>query len=211
MQNVKKDLIVVGLGNPGVTYRDTLHNVGFKVVERLADRLHTTLKFEGRFASRIAKGKVGETTFHLLCPETYMNLSGEAVRAYLGFLKLAPSDMIVVYDDADLPAGELRLRPFGGSGGHNGLKSIEFELQSNRWARLRVGIGRPEDPHIPLRDFVLSGIPEEKKPVFEKVFIDAAEQLERLAFHSLDAVMKDVNSQPGEVEKNTSKEDRKLE
>lgn len=164
------DVVVIGLGNPGSRYASSLHNVGFKCVERIAESLKLDWKEESRHHCLIAKGRVNEVEIHLIKPMTYMNLSGRTAASYLNWLKLPIDALVVVVDDADLPLGELRYRPYGGNGGHNGLKSIEHELGSNQFKRIRIGIGR--DPQIPLADYVLMAQPEavwkELDPAFEK-------------------------------------------
>jgi PTH1 family peptidyl-tRNA hydrolase len=132
--------LIVGLGNPGREYRDTRHNVGFMIVERLAADAEVKFQVEKAWQADVAKA--GDT---ILCkPRTYMNLSGEAVRAVSDFHKVAPGEMLIVLDDMALPFGKLRLRRRGSSGGHNGLQSIIEHLGTDQVPRLRVGIGLAE-------------------------------------------------------------------
>lgn len=172
----------------------TLHNVGFKVVEKIAEKQAWAWKFENRFQAEVAKGECHLVTFHLLRPETFMNLSGVAVREYIKYFGLNVDGLIVVADDADIGFGEIRLRPFGGSGGHNGLKSIEKELATSSFKRLRMGIGRPAQAEISLADYVLmhQGAPvwELMRPAIEK----AASLLERMAEKPFEEVMKEANT-----------------
>jgi len=136
--------LVVGLGNPGSEYEATRHNVGFRVVERLAARCGIALRREKRLRGRIGVGRVAGVEAALLEPETWMNRSGEAVAAAIEMHPLDPaSELLVVYDDLDLPFGRLRLRPGGGAGGHNGLADIGERLARSDFPRLRFGIGRP--------------------------------------------------------------------
>ena len=136
--------LVVGLGNPGFEYEATRHNLGFRVVERLAARCGITLRREKRLRARIGVGRVAGIEAALLEPETWMNRSGEAVAAAIETHPLDPaSELLVVYDDLDLPFGRLRLRPGGGAGGHNGLADILERLARSDFPRLRFGIGRP--------------------------------------------------------------------
>lgn len=204
MQNAKKDLIIVGLGNPGPRYRETLHNVGFKVAEKLADKLGLYWKFEQRFQAEVTRGDYLSTTFHLLRPETFMNLSGEAVKEYMLYFRMSATQVIVIADDADLEFGEVRLKPSGGSGGHNGLKSLEKELLTQEFKRLRFGIGRPKIDNMSLADYVLMSQPvavwDLLKPSIEK----AVSLLMRLAKEPFDSVMKDANTKeklPGGTKK----------
>jgi peptidyl-tRNA hydrolase, PTH1 family len=135
-------ILVVGLGNPGARYAEHRHNVGFKVVDRLAERAGNPpwrAKFNGEFAqAELAGQRLG-----LLKPQTYMNRSGQSVRAAATFFKLAPADVLVVHDELDLPFGDVRLKLGGGEAGHNGVRSVTQELSSPDYARLRIGIGRP--------------------------------------------------------------------
>ena len=135
--------LVVGLGNPGREYDGTRHNVGFAVADGLAKKLECSFRSKARFSAAVAETIVAGGKLTLAKPQTYMNRSGAAVVALLNWLKLTPADMLVVVDDADLPVGQLRLRGSGGSGGHNGLRSIIEALGGvEEFARLRIGIGR---------------------------------------------------------------------
>jgi PTH1 family peptidyl-tRNA hydrolase len=138
--------LVVGLGNPDREYAGHRHNVGFMVVDRLAEAVGIPLgqsKFEGRFG----QGDAGKTRLLLLEPQTFMNASGEAVAAAARFFKVAPQDLLVVHDELDLPFGRLQLKKGGGTGGHNGLESIVAQLGGTDFARLRFGIGKPIGPN----------------------------------------------------------------
>jgi PTH1 family peptidyl-tRNA hydrolase len=134
--------LIVGLGNPGGEYARTRHNAGFIVADRLAARWKTDWAFEKKFNAFLARTERGELRVLLCKPQTYMNASGEAVRAVSDFYRVALPHLLVVVDDADLPLGHLRLRPGGSCGGHHGLESIEQQLGTRQFARLRVGIGR---------------------------------------------------------------------
>ncbi len=140
-----KPKLVVGLGNPGRDYAGTRHNIGFTVLDRLAEELDCSFRRKWRFSAEVAEAATGDAGKLVLAkPRTYMNRSGSAVGALLNWLKLAPGQLLVIVDDADLPLGQIRLRASGGSGGHNGLRSIIEALGGNEeFARLRVGIGRP--------------------------------------------------------------------
>ena len=140
-----KPKLVVGLGNPGKEYAGTRHNVGFAVMDRLAEKLDCSFRRKWRFSAEVAEAAAGDAGKVVLAkPRTYMNRSGGAVGALLKWSKIDPAQLLVVVDDADLPLGQIRLRASGGSGGHNGLRSIIEALGGNEgFARLRVGIGRP--------------------------------------------------------------------
>lgn len=134
--------LVVGLGNPGSQYADTPHNAGFVVVDRFAAK-HRLPAFAKKFDGLFARGQALGHDLGLLKPQTYMNLSGESVAQALRYLPIQPADLIVVFDEMDIPSGKLRLRKFGGHGGHNGLRSIIDAIGSNDFPRIRVGVGRP--------------------------------------------------------------------
>jgi PTH1 family peptidyl-tRNA hydrolase len=139
MENV---FLIVGLGNPGADYVRTRHNAGFLLVEALAAQWRAAWSSERKFQARVARAARGDKTVLLAEPQTYMNLSGEAVSSVIRFYQLPLARVLVVVDDADLPLGEIRLRPGGGTGGHHGLESVTEHLGSREYARLRVGIGR---------------------------------------------------------------------
>ncbi len=134
---------IVGLGNPGEEYANTRHNVGFRVVDELAKSCDTHIR-RSEYRALTATLRVGRTEVLVMKPETYMNRSGESVAAALSDTGIQPADMLVVYDDVDLPLGRVRIRPDGGSGGHNGIKSIIEHLSDSGFGRLRLGVGRPE-------------------------------------------------------------------
>ncbi len=141
---MENSYLIVGLGNPGADYTSTRHNVGFSVVERLAEHWRARWGLEKKFKARLARTELEERRVLLCQPQTYMNASGEAVRAVATFYDVAPERLLIVVDDADLALGYLRLRPSGSSGGHHGLESIEQHLGTREYPRLRVGIGRQE-------------------------------------------------------------------
>lgn len=151
--------LIVGLGNPGAEYKGTRHNVGFDVVERLAAR-HRIKVDRGRQKAMVGVGAVDGVTCALAKPLTFMNLSGQSVAPLMRHFGLLPSRVLVIADDLDLPTGKLRLREKGGSGGHNGHKSVSGALGTQEYPRIRIGIGNPDDPTI---EHVLSRFkPEER-------------------------------------------------
>lgn len=167
-----KPKLVVGLGNPGKEYADTRHNIGFMVVEQLAGKLGCSFRRKWRFAAEVAEAVIGDAGKVVLAkPQTFMNRSGGAVNALLKWSKIEPAQMLVVVDDADLPLGQIRLRASGGSGGHNGLRSVIEALGGNEeFARLRVGIGRSAPVGADITDHVLGKFaPPERKDAEEAV------------------------------------------
>ncbi len=169
--------LIVGLGNPGPQYADTRHNCGFMVVDRLAQRWGIPLVLEKRFQGSYGEGFALGGKRRLLKPETYMNRSGQAVRAVLDWYKLDPAAVLVVYDDMDLPLGRLRLRGSGSAGGHNGMKSILQHVGSEALPRLRLGVGKPKGSEDVV-GHVLGGFAPAEQEVLERVLDTAVEAVE---------------------------------
>jgi|SRR5579859_1575113 len=167
--------LIVGLGNPGKDYTRTRHNAGFLVVEKLADRWRAGWRSEKKFNAHVARADCGERQVLLCRPQTYMNASGEAVGAMKEFFRILPVRILVVVDDADLPLGQLRLRPGGSSGGHHGLESIEQHLGTRDYPRLRVGIGRREGARE-ITGHVLGRFSSTEAALADKVLTVAADQ-----------------------------------
>ena len=145
--------IIAGLGNPTREYEKTRHNVGFDTIDVLADKLNTSVD-EKKFKGLYGKSKYKGEDVILLKPQTYMNLSGESVRQVMDFFKINQEDILVIYDDLDMPVGKLRLRQSGSAGGHNGIKNIILHTGSQNFNRIRVGIDRSK--YIKVVDYVLS-------------------------------------------------------
>ena len=171
--------LIVGLGNPGAEYAKTRHNVGFLLVEKLAVRWKADWSNERKFRASIARAERNGRRVLLCRPQTFMNLSGETVRALVDFYQLPRplSGLLVTMDDADLPLGEIRLRAEGGSGGHHGLESIEQHLATREFARLRIGIGR-KDGEREITDHVLGKFDPGEVELMEKALDRAAGQME---------------------------------
>ena len=167
--------LVVGLGNPGGKYADTRHNVGWMVLDRMADRSGWSGRAKTRDAAATARGRIGELDVMLVKPLTFMNDSGVAVRKILSRERVKLEDILVVVDDFALPFGRLRLRPSGTAGGHNGLRSIIGELGTQEFARLRVGIGEPRRDAV---DHVLSRFAPEESRLLPALLDAAADAVE---------------------------------
>ncbi|MCD2255947.1 aminoacyl-tRNA hydrolase [Agrilactobacillus fermenti] len=183
--------MIVGLGNPGKKYDRTKHNVGFTVVDTLSKRLNQTLSkqdFEAQFTSFIYNG---EKVF-LVKPLTYMNDSGRAVGPLLHYYQMAPSDLLVIQDDMDMPLGKLRFRDKGASGGHNGIKSIIAAVQTEQFNRLKVGIQHPDRSKVV--DWVLTPFNKDDLPIMLAAFDRAAEAaISWLDGHSANDIMNRFN------------------
>ncbi len=167
--------LIVGLGNPGTEYARTRHNVGFMVVERLAERWRAGWAYEKKFNARLARTEVGQRRVILCEPQTYMNSSGEAAGPVKDFFRVALTRVLVVVDDADLPLGHIRLRPGGSSGGHHGLESVERHFGSREYPRLRLGIGRLTGARE-ITGHVLGRFGSTEGPLVDKVLNVAADQ-----------------------------------
>ena len=168
--------LLVGLGNPGSKYQYNWHNCGFMTLEVLAQRAGVSVR-KVKFKGEYGKGKIGGQEVIFLRPGTYMNLSGQSVREAVEFYKIPLENVIIIYDDIDLPIGSIRVRASGGSGTHNGMKSIIAELGSKSFARVRIGAG-PAPEQWDLADYVLSDIPKELQEIMFKAFVDAAKTVE---------------------------------
>lgn len=169
--------IVVGLGNPGDRYKGTRHNIGFQVVDELARRWNNT-PWKRRYEAEVSEHRaIGPVL--LVKPQTFMNLSGTAVRAAAKFYKTLPADIIVVHDDLDLPSGRLRIRERGGSGGHRGIESISAEMGTDEFVRVRFGVGRPP-ADWDSADYVLGRFTAEEQPVVQAAIATAADAIEAI-------------------------------
>jgi PTH1 family peptidyl-tRNA hydrolase len=167
--------LIVGLGNPGAEYAKTRHNAGFLLLERLAESWKANWGLERKFNARLTKAERSFGRVWLCEPQTYMNSSGEAVAAVVDFYQIGLNRLLVVVDDADLPLGQLRLRPGGSSGGHHGLESIEQHLRTRDYARLRIGIGRQSGARE-ITNYVLGRFDSTQAEVFDKVLNAACAQ-----------------------------------
>ncbi len=183
--------LVVGLGNPGPEYAGTRHNVGFMVVDRLSQRHGIVLK-TARHGAQVGDGMMAGEPVALVKPLTFMNLSGRAVAPLANRHSLLPGHLIVIYDDADLPVGKIRLRARGSAGGHGGLKSIIAALGSAEFPRVRIGIGRSSGSD--LIEHVLSRFgPQEREPV-DQAIERAADAVEYLLAHGIEPAMNRFNA-----------------
>ena len=171
--------LIVGLGNPGDKYENTRHNVGFMTVDILAERLRIPVQ-KLKYKALTNTAELGGQKVLLMKPVTYMNLSGEAVRQAADFYKIPPERVLVISDDVSLPVGKLRIRAGGSAGGHNGLKNIIAQLGSDRFPRVKIGVGEKPHPDYDMADWVLSKFTGEDKKAIDAAVLRAADAVECL-------------------------------
>ncbi|WP_040953039.1 aminoacyl-tRNA hydrolase [Gorillibacterium massiliense] len=184
----------VGLGNPGREYRDTRHNVGFMALDRIAEEWGIVFKESSKCKGWVGEANVGGEKVFLLKPATYMNLSGEAVRAFQQFYKVDLADITVIYDDLDTELGKFRLRYQGSSGGHNGIKSIIQHTGTQTFNRIRIGISRPE-PGYGVVDYVLASFSKKDSKELAVVLEKVNEAMKFQLDHPFDQTMAKFNGQ----------------
>jgi len=182
--------MIVGLGNPGQRYENTRHNVGFWVIDKIAETLN--VKVDKKQAQALVQTAFWDGKKVLLVkPQTYMNLSGQAVMELINFYQDQIEDFIVIHDDLDLPPGQLRFKSGGGTGGHNGLKSIIQYINSQEFDRLKIGIGRPQHPNV--KDFVLTGFSKEEKESIDQEIKRAVEGIKVWMNEGIEKAMNNFN------------------
>ncbi|MNK29082.1 Peptidyl-tRNA hydrolase [compost metagenome] len=182
---------IVGLGNPGPNYEKTRHNIGFMALDALAARHGIAIK-QSKCKAVIGEGNISGTKVALIKPMTYMNLSGESVRAFMDYYKVSLEDLIVVYDDLDTEIGRNRLRYQGSAGGHNGIKSIIQHTGSQVFNRIRMGISRPQ-PGYPIVDYVLAPFPKKEAELLQQSIDEAGDAIEYALTHTFEQTMAKFN------------------
>ena len=189
---------IVGLGNPGKEYKDNRHNIGFLVLENFSKKYESNFTLKNKLKSRYSELKINNFTYRLFLPNTFMNKSGESVKAIVDWYKINLDQLFIIVDDLDLPIGKIRFRKKGGSGGHNGLKSIIENLQTQNFNRIRVGIGSPKTIQKPSNynviSHVLGNISPEEKLILNKVFLKINKSLEELNTRKEDSIISELNS-----------------
>ncbi len=186
--------MIVGLGNPGLQYAGTRHNTGFSVLTVLSDRLNIPVN-KKQCDALVGHGFIGTEKVLLVMPQTYMNLSGNAVGALQRFYQCEPEDIIVIYDDIDLAAGALRIRARGSAGSHNGMKSVIKMLGTEDFPRVRVGVGaKPEG--WDLADYVLSRFTKEELPKMRETVENAADAVEIIVREGVESAQNKLNRKP---------------
>ena len=185
-------IIIAGLGNPTKEYEGTRHNVGFQVIDKIAEKYNIAVDAKkGR--AYVGKGIIEGQKVLLVKPQTYMNLSGESIRELVDYFKVDPKEeLLVIYDDVSLDVGQLRIRKKGSAGGHNGIKNIIAHLGTQEFPRIKVGVG-DKPPRMDLADYVLSRFSKEDREKMEQAFKDAADAVEVMITDGADAAMNRFN------------------
>ena len=192
------EIYLIGLGNPGKKYSKSRHNIGFLVLENLSRKYNSNFLLKDKLKSSCSEFKINNSTYRLFLPNTFMNNSGDAVRAIVDWYKINLDQIFIIVDDKDLPLGKIRFRKKGSSGGHNGLKSIIEKLQTHEFNRIRIGIGSPpsnnEIKNFNTISHVLGNISLEEKLILDKVYKRVIESLEQITIKKEEHIMSELNS-----------------
>ena len=183
--------IIVGLGNPGVEYERTRHNVGFRVIDELAKNLKIDMS-KNKFDAIIGEGRFGSEKIILMKPQTYMNLSGNSVKQAMEFYKLDIENLIIIYDDIDIELGKIRIKKNGGPGTHNGMRNIVQMLSSESFPRVRIGTDKPKNS-MDLASFVLMPFSKEENDVVNNAIINASKAVEKIIVGGVQTAMNEFN------------------
>ena len=184
--------LIAGLGNPGSQYEMTRHNIGFHTIDYIADELGVKIK-KLKYKALYGEGEINGEKVFLVKPQTYMNLSGESIVEFVRFFKIPVENVIIISDDISLDTGRLRIRGKGSAGGHNGLKSIIYQLQSENFARIRIGVGLPEHQDYDLADYVLGRFSKDEIPVLEDAIIKAYKAAKEIIARGTESAMNRYN------------------
>ncbi len=182
------EYLIVGLGNPGRQYEITRHNAGFLFMDMLSEKLNVKIN-KIKYKSVIGEADIAGHRCILMKPQTFMNLSGEAVREACSFYKIPPENVVVIFDDISLPCGGLRIRRKGSAGGHNGIKSIILCLGSDNFPRIKLGVGEKPHPDYDLADYVLSAFSKDDIPLMKQAMEKGCDALEYIVDGKIDAAM----------------------
>ncbi len=191
--------IIVGLGNPGKKYENTRHNMGFIAVDLLAEKYGIKVD-KIKFKALVGEGRIAGQKVLLVKPQTYMNLSGQSVMEVMNFYKEDIENLIVIYDDIDIPTGTIRLRKKGSAGTHNGMRNIVYLLQEDGFPRIRVGIG--SESKVDLIHYVTSGVTKKEKDLLEDALTRAADAAACIVEKGIEKAMNEYNIRPKKEEKN---------
>ena len=193
-----KEIYIIGLGNPGKKYSKNRHNIGFLLLENFSKKHNANFSLKDKLKSCYSEFKINDSTYRLFLPNTFMNNSGEAVRAIVDWYKINLNQIFIIVDDKDLPLGKIRFRKKGSSGGHNGLKSIIEKLQTSTFNRIRIGIGSPPSiegiTNFKTISHVLGNISPAEKSILDKVYEKVIESLEQLNTKKEEHIISELNS-----------------
>ena len=193
-----KEIYLIGLGNPGKKYFNNRHNIGFLLLENFSKKYNSNFLLKDKIKSSCSEFQINNSTFKLFLPNTFMNNSGDAVRAIVDWYKINLDQIFIIVDDKDLPLGKIRFRKKGSSGGHNGLKSIIEKLQTHEFNRIRIGIGSPpsnkEIKNFNTISHVLGNISLEEKLILDKVYKRVIESLEQITIKKEEHIINELNS-----------------
>ena len=187
------EFVIVGLGNPGTKYETTRHNTGFMFMDVLADKYDVKLK-KIQFKAVTGQAEINGHKCLLVKPQTFMNNSGESVREIVSFYKTPPEKIIVVFDDISLPCGKLRIRRKGSDGGHNGIKSIIYQINSDAFPRIKLGVGEKPHPDYDLADWVLSSFKKDELTLMREACEKSVSAVELMVEGNIDKAMSNFNS-----------------
>ena len=192
------EIFLVGLGNPGKKYANSRHNIGFLLLENFSKKYNSNFLFKDKLKSSCSEFQINDSNFRLFLPNTFMNNSGDAVRAIVDWYKINLDQIFIIVDDKDLPLGKIRFRKKGSSGGHNGLKNIIEKLQTQDFNRVRIGIGSPtsinEKNNFNTISHVLGNISSEEKSILDKVYEKVIKSFEQLNTQKEELIMNELNS-----------------
>jgi len=193
-----KEIFLIGLGNPGKKYLNNRHNIGFLLLENFSRKYNSNFLLKDKLKSSCSEFQINDSTYRLFLPNTFMNSSGDAVRAIVDWYKIKLDQLFIIVDDKDLPIGKIRFRKKGSSGGHNGLKSIIEKLQTQNFNRIRIGIGSPSSiqgiSNFNTISHVLGNISQEEKSILDEVYEHVIESLEKLSTKKEEIIINELNS-----------------
>lgn len=184
--------LVAGLGNPGTQYEMTRHNIGFHTIDYIADELGVKVK-KLKYKALYGECEIGGEKVFLIKPQTYMNLSGESIVEFVRFFKVPVENVIIISDDISLEAGRIRVRPKGSAGGHNGLKSIIYQLNSDAFPRIKIGVGAPQHEDYDLADYVLGRFTKDEIPVLEDAIVRSYKAVNEIIKRGVQSAMNKYN------------------
>ena len=195
---MKSEKFIIGLGNPGKTYKNNRHNIGFLFIEEVANKYGLKLNKKNKLFCNYCEYLINDINYRLFMPNTFMNNSGDSVKAIIDWYKIQPEQLLIIVDDIDLPFGKIRYRNKGGSGGHNGLKSIIHKIKTKEFKRIRIGIGSPPNYKTEKRhntvSHVLGDFSKNEKYVLDNIYREIIELIEKWGKISDEILISQLNS-----------------